>query len=338
MNANQWKDRLAFASKLNPGKLINAALVFGSYLYSRWTGVPVSKGLPLSLSLEPTTACNLRCPECPSGLRSFTRPTGNLKDTLFDKVLDEVAPHVIAFTFYFQGEPFIHSGLCSMIEKAHKKGLYTIVSTNGHFLDQEQCEEIVRSGLDRLIVSVDGASQEIYETYRKGGQLTQVTSGIERLIQTRARLKSRKPYLILQHIVFKHNEDQLAEIKALASKLKVDKLELKTAQVYDYEEGSELIPETEVYARYQKKESGGFVIKNRLLNHCWKMWQGCVICWDGRVVPCCFDKDARHQMGNVSEERLAVIWRSPDYLKFRQRILENRKGIDICTNCTEGGF
>jgi radical SAM protein with 4Fe4S-binding SPASM domain len=335
---NQWRDYLAFAGKLNSAKLVNATLVFGSYLYSRWTGRPRPLGLPMSLSVEPTTACNLRCPECPSGLRSFTRPTGTLKESLFDKVLDEVAAHTVAMTFYFQGEPFIHPGLCSMIRKAHKKGIYTIVSTNGHFLDQEQCEQIVLSGLDRLIVSVDGASQEVYETYRKGGELSRVTSGIERLVETRQRLRSGKPYLILQHIVFRQNEDQLGAIKALATQLKVDKLELKTAQVYDYESGSDLIPETEVYARYQKQESGSYHIKNPLLNHCWKMWQGCVVCWDGRVVPCCFDKDANYQMGNVSQRSLSEIWKSNDYQRFRKRILQDRKGIDICTNCTEGGF
>jgi hypothetical protein len=74
---------------------------------------------------------------------------------------------------------------------------------------------------------------------------------------------------------------------------------LKTAQVYDYKNGNELIPENEQYSRYKKNSDGTYSIKNSLENNCWKLWHSCVITWDGKVVPCCFDKDAQYQLGDL---------------------------------------
>jgi radical SAM protein with 4Fe4S-binding SPASM domain len=122
----------------------------------------------------------------------------------------------------------------------------------------------------------------------------------------------------------------------LANALEVDEVKLKTAQIYDYENGSDLIPETEKYARYKKNDNGKYEIKNPLLNHCWKLWHSCVITWDGMIVPCCFDKDASHKMGSLKQHSFKEIWNNPAYLQFRKNILKSRKEIDICKNCTEG--
>jgi radical SAM protein with 4Fe4S-binding SPASM domain len=66
------------------------------------------------------------------------------------------------------------------------------------------------------------------------------------------------------------------------------------------------------------------------------MWSSGVITWDGLVVPCCFDKDATHQMGNLAENSFHDVWKGPAYNGFRQAILKSRSEIDICKNCTEG--
>jgi major membrane immunogen (membrane-anchored lipoprotein) len=79
----------------------------------------------------------------------------------------------------------------------------------------------------------------------------------------------------------------------------VDEVALKTAQVHDYEQGSSLIPREERYSRYKLMPDGTYKLKNKLLNHCWKMWHSCVITWDGKIVPCCFDKDASYVMGDL---------------------------------------
>ncbi|MFN8396137.1 MAG: SPASM domain-containing protein [Bacteroidia bacterium] len=81
---------------------------------------------------------------------------------------------------------------------------------------------------------------------------------------------------------------------------------------------------------------GKYVLKNKLLNQCWKLWMGCEITWDGRVLPCCFDKDAQYEMGKLPETDFSTIWNSPKYKDFRARLVKSRKSIDICTNCSEG--
>ncbi len=338
MKRSKINDSFRFVRKSSISKWYNASKILISYYLSKSLKRPLHWGLPISISIEPTTACNLHCTECPSGLRSFTRPTGNLKMELFHRFLKEAHKHIMSLTFYFQGEPFIHPRLLEMISMAHQLNIYTIVSTNAHFLDPATCQKIIDSGLDRIIISLDGINQETYQKYRIGGQVDKVIQGIENLVEAKRIRKSSSPYLILQTIVFKHNEQELGEIKLAAEKWGVDHLEFKTAQIYDYQQKSNLIPEQALYARYGLNDQGEWSIKNKLQNHCWRMWQGCVISWDGRVVPCCFDKDAKYQFGQIGDEKLSTIWRNKAYQNFRHAVLQNRKSIDICTNCTEGGF
>ncbi|MCB0549609.1 MAG: SPASM domain-containing protein [Phaeodactylibacter sp.] len=329
-------DTLNFLSKLSFSRLWNAAKVLSSYYLARWLKRPVQWGLPLTVSIEPTTACNLRCPECPSGLRAFTRPTGNLRADFFRRAVDELHQSLVYLIFYFQGEPYINPRFLEMVNYAHRRGLYTITSTNGHFLDEENARKTVESGLDRLIISVDGTTQEVYESYRKGGNLDIVLQGARNVVAMKRELNSRKPHLIFQFLVVAPNEHQIAEVHRLAQEIGVDEVKLKTAQVYNYQEGNPLIPRNERYSRYQLQPDGSYRVKNRLLNHCWKLWHSCVITWDGRVVPCCFDKDAVHQLGDLKAQRFAELWQSAPYQAFRQKILKGRSQIDICTNCTEG--
>ena len=79
-----------------------------------------------------------------------------------------------------------------------------------------------------------------------------------------------------------------------------------------------------------------FSIKNKLKNHCFALWRTSVITWDGKVVPCCFDKDAEYTLGILNGNKFSDIWRSDEYQKFRSSVLADRKQISMCTNCTEG--
>jgi radical SAM protein with 4Fe4S-binding SPASM domain len=141
---------------------------------------------------------------------------------------------------------------------------------------------------------------------------------------------------MFQFLVVKQNEHQIEEVKTLGRELGVDHVALKTAQIYDYENGSELIPSIEKYSRYYKDNSGKYHIKNQLLNHCWKMWHSCVITWDGKVVPCCFDKDAHYVMGDLNKQSFKAICHSEKYNEFRAVLLKSRSEIEMCRNCTEG--
>ena len=330
------RDGLNFLSKLNYRRFQNGIAVLMSYYMARLTKQGRIAGSPVSISIEPTTYCNLRCPQCPSGLRSFSRPTGKIDYALFKKVIDELYPKLMYLILYFQGEPFLHRDILAMIRYANQHKLYTATSTNAHQITSAYAREIVESGLDRLIVSLDGTSQDTYEQYRVGGQLEKVLAGINHLCEWKTKLRSKTPHLIIQFLVFKQNEHQVDQVLKLKKLEGVDEVRLKTAQIYDFAQGSDLLPVQEKYRRYTTESGGKFRIKNKLLNHCWKMWHSCVITWDGGVAPCCFDKDAKYRLGNLNSESFQSIWQGEAYHSFRKRILGGRKQIDICQNCTEG--
>lgn len=330
------KDGLNFLSKLSIKRVANALRVIGSYVYSKTTGSPNQWGMPMSISFEPTTSCNLRCPECPSGLRSFTRPTGMLEGDLFRKTIDELHETLLYLIFYFQGEPYLHPEFTELVRYASQKGIYTATSTNAHYLSDTNAKKTVESGLDRLIVSIDGTTQDTYEQYRVGGKLHKVIEGTKRVIEWKKKLGSSTPHIVFQFLVVKPNEHQIDELKQLAAQIGVDEVGLKTAQIYDYEQGSPLIPTLEEYSRYAKQPDGSYRIKNKFIDHCWKMWHSCVITWDGLVVPCCFDKDAHYRLGNLSKQSFAEAWNSSAYMEFRKSLIKSRSEIEMCKNCTEG--
>ncbi|MCJ8163811.1 SPASM domain-containing protein [Pontibacter sp. E15-1] len=329
-------DGYNFLSKLTPLRALNALQVVGSYMLSKLTGRARHWGYPLSISLEPTTSCNLRCPECPSGLRSFTRPTGMLQDELFKDTIDQLHRRLLYLIFYFQGEPYLHKSFLKLVKYASDRGIYTATSTNAHYLDDETARKTVESGLDRLIVSIDGTTQETYAAYRVGGKLDKVLEGTRNVVKWKKAMKSRTPHIMFQFLVVRPNEHQLEDVKTLARELGVDEVVYKTAQIYDYAQGSPLIPTLDYYSRYKNNGDGSYTIKNKLLNHCWKMWHSCVITWDGLLVPCCFDKDAEYRMGDLKENSFAQVWRGPVYSRFRQSLLGSRANIEMCRNCTEG--
>lgn len=315
----------------------NMTKVFSSYQISKLTGRNVQWGLPISISFEPTTSCNLRCPECPSGLRAFTRPTGMLKKDFFSETIDQLYKELSYLVFYFQGEPYLNPQFLDMVQYASSKKIYTATSTNAHYLTDDAARRTVESGLDRLIISIDGTTQETYQQYRVGGNLQRVLEGATRVVKWKKQLKSKTPFIIFQFLVVRHNEHQIEEVKRLAKETGVDQVRLKTAQVYDFEnDPNQLIPKNEKYSRYKKDKDGKMKFRGAVSNHCWRLWHDPVITWDGAVVPCCFDKDATHKLGNLQQESFKTLWQNQNYRQFRSQLSKGRKNINICANCSEG--
>ena len=332
-----FNDSVNFLKKLTARRVWNASKVLSSFYISRLLKRPVQWGLPMSISFEPTTSCNLRCPECPSGLREFTRPTGMLKQDFFQKTIDDIYKDILYLIFYFQGEPYLNKNFLDMVKYASSKGIYTATSTNAHYLTDEVAKKTVESGLDRLIISIDGTTQEVYQQYRVGGNVEKVIAGAKNIVKWKKALNSKTPFVFFQFLVVKPNEHQIEEIKKLADEVGVDEVRYKTAQVYDYtNDPNNLIPVNEKFSRYKKNKQGKHEAKNKLANHCWKLWQANVITWDGMVVPCCFDKDAKHRLGDLKNESFKEIWQNNKYKKFRKDLMTGRKNIDICANCSEG--
>lgn len=306
---------------------------FGYYL-SLITGKTVVWGSPYSLTTEPTNQCNLKCIECPTGNKLSIVSKGKMNFNNYKKVIDDVKNYIIYQMLYFQGEPFLNPDIFKMIKYSDDNKIYTSISTNGHFLSEENATKIIKSGLKRIIISVDGITQESYEKYRVGGKLHVVMKGIKTLVKVKKELKSKYPKVIVQFLVLSHNEEEIPEIKKLCKELSVNKLEIKSAQI-NQTKNFNLIPKTEKYSRY-KNHGLKFYIKSKLPNKCFRLWSTIVITWNGFILPCCFDKHNNYKMGNIINLNTLKIWSSEDFNNFRNAVLKSRKGIEICCNCTEG--
>ena len=322
--------------RLTPNRIWNGALLRSSYYLSQWTNGSIHWGKPMAISIEPTTACNLRCPQCPSGLRQFSRPTGNLNIKLNEEILDAVGKQLYYVNYYFQGEPYIHPQFNALIKAAHQRNIYTVTSTNAHFIDPAMAEKIITSGLSELIISIDGLTQETYESYRREGKLEKVIDGTRHLVAAKKKLGKTNPHLVFQFLVNRQNEHEIDGLHQLAAKMEVDEVRIKTVQMYDLENGADFLPKNEAYSRYKKRNDGTYELKNSFKNKCWRMWSSCVFTWDGKVVPCCFDKDARHEMGTLNKGEFQKIRKMFIYKNFRKKVFTDRKTIEICKNCSEG--
>jgi len=258
-----------------------------------------------------------------------------LQPELFEKVISQSKNHLSWLHIYFQGEPFLNPRFLEMVSYAHGQGIFTSTSTNAHYLDEARVDAVINSGLRQLIVSMDGITQDVYEKYRVGGKLSKVDQGLRLLLEKRKKAKKKFPRVVLQFLVTGQNEHQIPDLKSWSKEIGVDELQLKTTQIYDFENGSELIPSDLGYSRYIPEGNGKWKLKRKIENKCWRMWQGAVVTCDGKVVPCCFDKDAQHVMGSFQEKKLDEIWHSAPYQSFRSQLFKDRTQIEICKNCTE---
>jgi len=254
---------------------------------------------------------------------------------VFGQVLSKLSPHLLHLTLYFQGEPMLNPHFTEMVQQARKQNIFVSTSTNGHFLTDKNVDEIIKSGLNHLVISLDGLDQQTYEQYRVQGNFETVIEGIHRLVAARKALSADHPFIELQFLVMRHNEHQLGQVSEFARNAGVDKLSLKTAQVYNFKNESSVIPTLESKSRYRQMPDGSWVLAKKINNRCHRIWSSIVVTWDGNVVPCCYDKNADHQTGNLLEEPLSLIWKNQYYCAFRRQVLEKRSEIDICRNCGE---
>ncbi|MDD3741454.1 MAG: radical SAM/SPASM domain-containing protein [Bacteroidales bacterium] len=284
---------------------------------------------PSFLSFEPTNYCNLKCPACPSGSGVLTRAKGFADIELFKKLIDENKKYLINILLHFQGEPLLHSQIGEMISYARKNRIFTELSTNAN-LFPDVFNSLKNSMPDKLIISLDGTTQDIYNKYRVNGDINKVYDALKLLSQSP---KKKRPFVEVQFLVFSHNEDEIPKLKEIKSQYKIDKISLKTAQIYESSQ-IPMLPKNNKYSRYNL-EGDSFSLKSKLKNKCRRIVFGSVITWDGKLVPCCFDKDAEFVMGNVNSHSVNEIRNSEKYREFIKRVFSQRKSIEMCRNCTE---
>ncbi|OPZ67342.1 MAG: pyrroloquinoline quinone biosynthesis protein PqqE [bacterium ADurb.Bin478] len=320
---------------LTPYRLMNLGQVYTSLGLSRLSGRPISWGLPLVLTIEPTNRCNLACPQCSTGAGLLQRPYGDLSPALYQRILQQTQRSLLYLLLYDQGEPLLHAEYVEMVRLAKAAKVVVTCSSNGQLLaDFAQARELVSSGLDQIILSVDGLEESTYQIYRRGGRLENVVAAIAHLRRAREQLKQKTPRICLQFLVMKHNEHEVERVHDTARRWGADRVLIKSVQVRSPQDADRFLPLAEKYRRYTLG-SGRLTVKSKKSKICDRLWTGCVIHQNGHVVGCCFDKDESALLGRLTEQPFLTIWRGEALRHFRRRVAGSCKP-DICNNCTHG--
>ena len=312
-------------------RFTNALRCYGNYALSRFGLVRITH-MPTFVSVEPANVCQLRCPECPVGMkgeRLKVKGERFMSREVWERVLSEVKDTAHTIQFYFQGEPLLNKDLPQMIREAHEAGLYTIVSTNAQALTQERAEALVASGLNRIIISMDGLTDESYNAYRVGGSLEKTKAAIRFLRDAKRRLKART-VIELQCLRLRTSEHEWREFKRVYKELGADRLVFKTAQLYDYANGHPLMPSDERYSRYTKG-ADGLYHRKKLGRGCLRVWSGVVVTTNGDVLPCCYDKSHAYAYGNIMDTPLKELFANDKARAFRKAALNEQP--QICKEC-----
>lgn len=298
---------------------------------------------PLWVLIEPTNICNLQCPICYSASSKMQRPKRMMSLEEFKKIIDDVKGFTEKVFLFNNGEPFLNKDILKMIEYAVSANMAVTISTNGHFFESKVfVSELIKSGLNNLIVSVDGKDQETYGVYRRGGSLAKVIKGLRLISQTKKELKSETPKVELQFLLMKHNEHQRADMRLLAKEWGADVYSEKTINLFttdlidDPDSQNllkEFLPLNPTLSRFCFSKYGKLDFKGEVLNDCLWLNKSTVINSDGTVIPCCFDNLSRHIMGNVFETPLGDIWKGKSYQDLRLEIKKNRINIQVCNGC-----
>jgi radical SAM protein with 4Fe4S-binding SPASM domain len=293
-----------------------------------------SWGLPTHIQMEPSSRCNLRCTYCPVGTEAG--PTGHMSPETFRKVVDDVSDHALLLVMWGWGEPFVCPSIYEMIDYAHQRGIRLASSTNAHlFVKPQHADSVVRSGLDALILSLSGTTQEAYERFRNG-KLDSALAGTREIVAAKRRLGSLSPHLQMSFIVTDYSEAQVPAIKKMAFELGVDGVSLKkmnTASVKPRVGPDEALPTESRYRRfsYTEGDDGRVRVKQ---NPCKALWQSPTVRWDGRLNPCAYDFDSDYVLGDLKQDSLSQIWRGPQYRKMRGQFRNDWEQIPICSRCT----
>ena len=319
---------------LTRSRALNALRCYGNYALSLMGLVRITH-MPTFVSVEPASVCQLRCPECPVGMRgerTAVRGDRLMSPALWHRVLEQIVPYAHTVQFYFQGEPLLNPNLPQMIREAHEAGLYTVVSTNAQALTPALAEALVAAGLNRIIVSMDGLTEQSYHAYRAGGSLEQCKAALRYLREAKHKLQvsSFKFQIELQCLRLRTNEHEWKDFRRCYKALGADRLVFKTAQLHDYADGHPLMPSDTRYSRYVQGTDGRYRLRKRPAA-CLRAWSGVVVTTDGEVLPCCYDKAHAHAYGNIKESPLKELFRNPRALAFRQAAL--REQPSICKEC-----
>jgi len=325
-----------FIRALTWQRAMNIIKTYSSLILSALLNKHFVWGRPAQLTIEPTNICNLKCPLCTTGSGEMERPGGKMDLNTYKNILDKMGDDIYFLLLYHQGEPYINKNFLKFVEMAKAKKIYTTTSTNAHYFDDETIHATIDSGLDSMIVSLDGVTQDVYEHYRVKGKVDKVIESARRFMEIKKQRGSKTPIIALQFLVMQHNEHQLDDVKKLAKEIGVDRLLIKNIEVHNVQEAKDWLPINDKYRRYNF-DGQTLKVKNQSRKSCPRVWKTTLINWDGTVVPCCFDKNGEFPLGNIKNNKsFEEIWRGNAFDDFRKNLIHDRENIDMCDNCNQG--
>ncbi len=318
-NSSLW---YFYFKKLSFHRAFNSFLVIISYYLSKISGKVFLWGQPIVFTIEPSSVCQLSCPECLCGQGKIVRGSTFVDVVLFKKIIHQIKRKSSIVNLFFQGEPFLHPQIFDLIKVVHDSGLVSVISTNAQGITNEMVARIIDSKLDILIVSVDGDSQDAFEKYRKGGHFESLVITMKDLV-TEKKFKKSSLSLVAQCLITKDTEPNLDKIKRWTKEIGF-KFKSKTIQIYSSKDESELLPSAK-FNRYAQKRSQ--------INYCRRLWTHMVVLCDGRIVPCCMDKNADYMIGKINNDDINSVFLLNNRTVFISKVIENKSIVSLCDNC-----
>lgn len=332
-----------FNKHLSPKKILNSIHIAFNYFFIK----SVTVEHPVRLVFDPTNHCNLQCPLCPTGQGRMDRARGFMDVDKFKSIIDENYKYLFEIDLYNWGEPLLHNGIFEMISYAESKNIRVSISSTLNDFTDIMAEKIVSSGLERLVVSVDGANQETYSEYRIGGKFDDVIRNAKKIIDMKRKKKSKYPLIIWEFLIFRHNENMINNAKIQAKEIGFDKFVVK---YFRSDMGIELfqsdqekiigskkwLPTSDSMSRFDYKKEK----KKIKPQSCIFLWTQGTINWNGSVSPCCAVYDEAHDFGNAFEvHSFLKIWNNDKFKEARSIVKNNTSQNNcVCSNCFKNGF
>lgn len=296
--------------------------IISEYRY-KWANNPANhivEKYPLHLDVEITNNCNLKCSFCASTIYNYDQK-GFMDFDLFKKIVDESADMgLYALKLNWRGEPLLHKQVVQMVKYAKEKKIPDVfINTNDYFLDRDMSQQLIEAGIDRIIISFEGYTQEVYEKYRVGSDFDLVRNNI---IQLNNLKKSKKPRIRIQSVgipeIKGHEKEYRDFWKDLADEV----------SIINYRD------EKELYGKMNSDNSW----------QCPYLWLRLTIAYDGAVYPCCFVTKkpdmycGDYSIGNVMDNSIADLWHSEKMNEYRDlHCMGQSCKIDICSMCSYRG-
>lgn len=281
----------------------------------------VISSYPAFAVIDPTSYCQLRCPACPTGLRSGTRASATMSWERYKSVIDEVGDYLFRIDLYNWGEPFLNNQTPEFIHYAQSKGIRVTVHTNLSMrLSDDYVHRLVRSGLENLVASLDGATQETYSIYRRGGDLLLARENMLRIQAAKKELGLSAPKVWWKFLVFQHNEHEVETARNLYRDWGADEFIVGGAFMPLVKPNDqEFKPSTQYNCVLEPEGAHRHAGRKRIVRTCSWLYQGLVLNANGKVSPCCGNEVEDDDFGEHSvDQGFFRTWNNSNFVTARR--------------------